>query len=185
MIFRLNAGQGGALVFGPFHEGATDVFRAIVDSNGSWRTTPFDDLVQCPHDALSGQRKVDFDAQTFAVEVVQDVQQPELPTILQPVRHEIHRPNLVRHFWHGQFLGLFPLQKLARLDPEVQFQLTVDPVDTLVVPNVPLDVAQLQKAQAEAPGLLRLRHPGQQVGELLFLIVRRGFRYPEHRLQAA
>lgn len=42
----LNVGQGYAAFLGPFHEGATDVFGAVVGSNCPWGTTPFDDLVQ-------------------------------------------------------------------------------------------------------------------------------------------
>ena len=40
---------------------------------------------------------------------------------------------------------------MAWLDPQVQFQLAIDPVDALVVPFKPLHVAQIQEAQAEAP----------------------------------
>ena len=34
-----------------------------------------------------------------------------------------------------------------------------------------LDIAQVEKAKAEAPGLLRLRQPKQQVGDLFVLVV--------------
>jgi hypothetical protein len=40
---------------------------------------PFDDLVQATDDPFGGQREVNLDAQAFAVEVVQHIQQPELP----------------------------------------------------------------------------------------------------------
>ncbi len=34
---------------------------------------------------------------------------PELPTVLKAVRHEVHRPDLVRCVRHSQFVGLVPL----------------------------------------------------------------------------
>ena len=40
---------------------------------------------------------------------------------------------------------------MSRLDPQVQFQFAIDPVDTLVIPFKTLHVAQIQEAQAEAP----------------------------------
>ena len=57
----LDVGQTDPPVLCPFHEGATDVFRAVVDSNFPWGTTPFDDLVQGSDDPLCGQREIDLD----------------------------------------------------------------------------------------------------------------------------
>ena len=99
---------------------------------------------------------------------------PELAAVPEAICHEVHRPDLVRRLRYGQLVGLLPLQTLARLDPQVQLQIAVDPVDALVVPAMSLDIAQVQKAQAEALGLLRLRQPEQQVSDLLVLIVQFG-----------
>ena len=63
-----------------------------------------------------------------------------MPSIPEPVGHEIHRPDLVRGLRHRQFVRFLPLQTLARFDPQVQFELAVDAGDPLVVPLVPLDV---------------------------------------------
>jgi hypothetical protein len=102
--------QGDALVLSPFHEFPADIFRAIVDANGERFSPPFDDLVEAPDDAFSRQRKIHLDAQPLPVEVVQDVEKPELPTVLQAVCHEVHRPDHVRRLWHSQSIGLVPLQ---------------------------------------------------------------------------
>ena len=128
--------------------------------------------IKAPDHALSGQGKVDLDAQALAVEVIQHVQQPELAAITQPVGHEIslrrmkafayratHRPGHVGRLRHGQSIRFVPLQPLAGFDllpgnglhanherAQVQFQFAVDPVDPFVVPAVPFDVAQMQKA---------------------------------------
>lgn len=89
----------------------------------------------------------------------------------QPIGHEIHRPDQVRGFWNCQFIGLLPLQPAPRLDPQVQLQLAVDPVDPLVVPDMSLDVPQVQETQAETPGLVDIRQPDQQIGNHLVLVV--------------
>lgn len=81
----LDAGQRDAVVFGPFHEGAADVFRAIVDPDRLWRAAPINHLVQGPDNPLGRQREVDLNAQALAVEVVQNVQQPELAPISERV----------------------------------------------------------------------------------------------------
>jgi hypothetical protein len=93
-------------------------------------------------------------AEPFAVEVVQHVQQPELMASGQPVGHEVHRPDQVRGLGNGKFLRLLSLLPPALLEPQVQLQLSVDPVDALMVPGMALAIPQVQKAQTKAPGLL-------------------------------
>ncbi len=88
------------------------------------------------------------------IEVVQNIQQAELPAVLKAIRHEIHGPDHVWCFRNGQGIGFVPLQTLAWLDPQVQFQLAIDAIDPLVVPAMPTDIAQVEEAQAEAPALL-------------------------------
>ena len=57
-------------------------------------------------------------------------------SIPQPICHEVHRPGHVWRIWHRQGIGLVPLQSPARFDPQVQFQLAVNPIDALVVPRM-------------------------------------------------
>lgn len=77
----------------------------VIHTNGERSAAPLDDLVQTADDAFSRQRKIHLDAQPLAVEVVQDTQQPELPTTFQTIRHEIHGPNQVRRIRHNQGIG--------------------------------------------------------------------------------
>uniref|UniRef100_A4WQH4 Uncharacterized protein n=1 Tax=Cereibacter sphaeroides (strain ATCC 17025 / ATH 2.4.3) TaxID=349102 RepID=A4WQH4_CERS5 len=44
-------------------------------------------------------------------------------------------------------------------------------MDPLVVPNIPLHVPQVQKAQAETPGLVDIGQPDQKVGDHLVLVI--------------
>ena len=51
----LDVCQKNALLFGPFHELAADIFGPIINTNGFRFPTPFDDLVQAAHDAFGRQ----------------------------------------------------------------------------------------------------------------------------------
>ena len=58
--------------------------------------------------------------------------------------------------------GFVPLQPFLGLDPQVQLQLAVDPVDAFVVPAIALHVAQIQKTQPKAPvALVAVRRSSQ------------------------
>ena len=54
---------------------------------------------------------------------------------------------------------------MARLDPQVQLEVAVAPVDALMAPFEALDVAQVQKAQPRAPVALVVRQSYQPVGD--------------------
>ena len=107
--------------------------------------------------AFSRQRKIHLGAQPLAVEVAQDIQQPELPTVFQTIRHRIYGPDHVWRFGRGQRIGFVALQPLAWLDPKVQFQFAVNAVCALVVPAIPPDIAQVKKTKTQASDLLRSR----------------------------
>lgn len=122
-------------------------------------SAPFDDLVQGSHNTLGRQREVDLDAKPFTIEVIQHVQEQELPTIGKPIGHEVHRPGHIWLFWNAQLFRLLPLQTLARLDAQVQLELPVDAIDPFVVPAMSPDIARYQEAKAEAPCPVRRRRP--------------------------
>jgi hypothetical protein len=48
----------------------------------------------------------------------------------------------------------------------------VDPVNRIVVPGAPLNVAKVQKTQAEPLGLPGVGQPDQQIGDLVVLATR-------------
>lgn len=112
----LDVGQGNALLLGPCHQRGTDVFGAVVDPDRQGLAAPFDDLVQGPDHPFGGQREIDLDAQALAVEVVQHVQQPELPPVGEAIGHDVHGPDQVRGLRHSRFPGILALQPSPRLD---------------------------------------------------------------------
>jgi len=69
---------------------------------GSYRRR--EDLFQRPDHASRGQRQVDLDGQSFAIEVVEHVEQAEAATVAELVVHEVHRPDLVDRLAHRQRL---------------------------------------------------------------------------------
>jgi hypothetical protein len=92
-----------------------------------------------------------------------------MPTIAKPIRHEVHRPCHIWRIWHRQRVGFVPLQPLAGLDPQVQFQLAVDAVNAFVVPRMTSDVAQVQETQPEPLGLPGVRQADQKIRDFLVL----------------
>jgi hypothetical protein len=131
--------------------------------------TPFDDPVQTVDDPFGWQREVDLDTQSLAVEVIQHVQQPKCTAIFEAICHEVHGLGHVGCIGHGQRIGFVALQPLARLDPQVQLQLAVDPIDAFVVPRMALHVTRMQKTKAKTPSLASVRQPDQKIGDLLVL----------------
>ena len=150
-------------------DGCTDVLRPVVTTYDLWLSSPGNDLLEGANHAFGWQGEIDFDPQGFAVEVINDIEQPEVSAILQLVVHEVHGPDLIDGLRHAQWLRLFAYQALAGLDAQVQLQLPVNPVDSLVVPLVALDVAQVQVAQAKAPVAVVVRQAQQPVSDLLIL----------------
>ena len=69
----LDMQDGNPMFLVPDQQLATDVFRAVVDPYRPGFTTPLDNSVQTADDPLGWQREIHFDAQPFAVEVVQHV----------------------------------------------------------------------------------------------------------------
>jgi hypothetical protein len=57
---------------------------------------------------------------------------------------------------------------VARLDPQIQLKLTVNPVNPFVVSFEVFDIAHVQKAQSEAPIALVVRLPHQPSAMTLF-----------------
>ena len=89
--------------------------------------------------AFWGQREVHLYAQRFTVEIIDDIEQAQVPAVLQLVVHEVHRPDLIDDLGNGQGLWLLAHQALSGFDAQVEFQLAVDTVHALVVPAKPFD----------------------------------------------
>ncbi len=98
------------------------------------------------------------------VEIIDHVEQADAAPVGELVVHEVHRPVLDDRSRHRQRQRFLAHQAVTWLDSQVQFELAVDPVDTLVVPFEALHVAQIQEAQPEAPVPLVVRQPYQPVG---------------------
>ena len=173
-------------MLGPGLDGCTDVLRAVVTADHAGLTPPGDDLLESPDHSLRGQGKVNLNAQRLPVEVIDHIEKPETPAVLELVMHEIHRPDFIDGMRHAQSLGLITYQPLARLDTQIEFQLPIDPVDALVIPFEALDVAKVQVAQTEAPIAVVVGQAQQPVGNelvvgvLLALVAKAGLADREH-----
>ncbi len=62
-----------------------------------------------------------------------------------------HGPNLIGLLRHCQCLRLFPVEPLSGVDPQVELQSLVNPIDPLMVPFRALDVTQIEVTKVKSP----------------------------------
>src|SRR5690606_25831777 len=168
-LARLDVFELYAPCSGPIDNCRAQVFGTVIAPNGQGLSSPANDLLERANHTLRRQREVDLDAQRLAVKVIDHVQHSDATSIGKLVMHEVHRPHLVDLGRYRQRLGRLPNQPFARFDPQVQFELAVDPVHTLVVPPEAADITQVQKAQPKAPVAVVVRQAKQPVCDLLVL----------------
>ena len=163
-LARLDEVDANAAFGGPGQRHGADVLRAVIAANDLGFATPFDDPVEGADDAFGRQGEIDLDAESLTVVVVDHIEQADATAIGQLVVHEVHRPDVIDLCRHGQRQRFFAHQAMSWLDPQVQFQLAIDPIYALVIPFETLHVAQRQEAQAEAPVALLAGQAHQPVG---------------------
>lgn len=93
--------------------------------------SPFDDRRKLQILRAEPQGQIDFDALAFTVGVVDHVEHSEAATATRPVMHENLGPNMIRHSLKIQFFLYVTLQPLSGPDPQVEFQLALDPIHEL------------------------------------------------------
>ena len=155
----------------PIHKDRTSEFRTVIypnfHRNPVFPNSPFEHS----DDPMTWEAEIRFDHQGLTVVIINDIENPESSFIEKGVVHEIHRPHLVNRQRHCQGLGFFTNKPFARLDAQVELQLLVDAIHTLVVPFEALDVAQIQVTQAKAPVAMVVRQPQQPVGHFGILSI--------------
>ena len=161
-IFKLDAP-----LLGPGFDGRIDVLRAVVNLDHAGLTPPGGVLPGGPDNSLRGQGKVNLNAQRLPVEVIDHIEKPETPAVLELVMHEIHGQDFIDGMRHAQSLWLVTYQPLARLDTQIELQFQIDPLDALVIPFEALDVAKVQVAQTEALIAVVVGQAPQPVGNEL------------------
>ena len=62
---------------------AADIFRTGITPHGIGLATPLNDLFKRPDHALGRRGKIDLDAQGFAVEVIDHIEQPQAAAITE------------------------------------------------------------------------------------------------------
>lgn len=100
--------------------------------------------------------------------------------------HKVHRPAGIGFFRHCQRCRFFAHQPFPGFYPQVELQFPINPVYPLVVPAKPFDVAQIEKAEPEAPVALAGCDAQQPIGDELVLfgqyrlVAIAAFADPEH-----
>ena len=80
-VARLNKIQSDASFLGPCSELCADKFGAVIASYSLRLSTPFNDLVQRAYHTFSRQRQINFHTWGFAVEVVNQIENPKAAPI--------------------------------------------------------------------------------------------------------
>ena len=163
--------EGNASFLSPVLYDATDFLRTIVTADNQGPASPLDDLFKGTDDSLRRQREVDLHAQGLSVVVIDDIEQPEASTIRELVMHKIHRPDFIDCLGHSQWLWLFSVQTLPVLDPQIELQSLVNPIDPLVVRFKALDVTQVEVTKTKSPVAVVIGQTQQPVGDLLVLSI--------------
>jgi hypothetical protein len=73
-VARLDEQQIDTMFLSPRGQQSTDILRPVITADLSWLPPPLNHLIQCAFNADSGQREVDFDYESFAIKVVNDVE---------------------------------------------------------------------------------------------------------------
>lgn len=73
-VARLDEQQIDTMFLSPRGQQSTDILRPVITADLSWLPPPLNHLIQCAFNADSGQREVDFDYESFAIKVVDDVE---------------------------------------------------------------------------------------------------------------
>jgi hypothetical protein len=163
--------EGNARFFGPVLDRTTDVLRAIVTADNQGPASPLNDLFEGTDNPLRRQREVDLHTQGLSVVVIGDVEHSEASSIRELVVHKVHRPDLIDCLGYSQWLWLFSVQTLPGLDPKIELQSLVNPIDPLVIPFKALDVTQVEVTETEPPVAVVIRQAQQPVGDLLVLSI--------------
>lgn len=154
-----------ALILGPLGEGFTQELRPVIGSKHLRQATLALEPPEDPDQAQRGDRRIDFDVQRLAIEVVLDVERPEPAPASERVGHEIRRPHRVRRPRHIQRYTFALRQAALGRATAVQSHGLVNPIDALVIPFGPAPPKHLS-AFPEAPGRPVFDQLGQRRDDL-------------------
>ena len=150
--------QHHAMLFCPLCQCQRDQLRTIIHPHLQRISAVCHDPVQHSHDLLRRDIQVNFDRQCFAVKIVHHVDGPEASAAHQRIVHKIDGPALVHRLWRGQRIRITHRQTLFSLTAKIQFQQTVTPVNTPMVPAVALPAQHLKKLFKSVSRIAFSRH---------------------------
>ncbi|MBW3503398.1 hypothetical protein KO536_04090 [Pseudomonas sp. NKUCC02_KPG] len=80
-VLWLNIFQTNTLFLGLASEVGANKVGAIITADFLWFSAPFDNLIQCPHYALRGERQINFHTQGFPVEVINQIENQKAASV--------------------------------------------------------------------------------------------------------
>jgi len=107
---------------------------AVIHANGLRRATQLHQALEHPLDPLGRETRVDLDRQGLANPLVEDIQRPKGPPVIQTIAHEIERRARAHPSRYRQGLA-DPLRQAPLCSArQIQAQIAVHAVNPLVVP---------------------------------------------------
>ena len=146
--------DGHALLLRPLGEGFAQELGAVVGPQHLRQGTLAPDLFEDAHQACRGDRRVDLDVDRLAIEVVGDVERPEVSAAGERVEHEVGRPHRVRLCGHIERNPITFGQPPGGLATEIELHGAVHAVDALFVPLRMSPLQQLAARPEPTAGLV-------------------------------
>ncbi len=91
----LDVADGNALRRAPVHEGLRGQLGPIVDAHPGGPAVQPNEVIEDPDHAGAGDRRSDLDREGLAIALVEHVERPEAPAVVEGIGHEIEGPDLV------------------------------------------------------------------------------------------
>lgn len=139
------------LLLRPHVHDVPDVLGAMSIENELRLSTPRDELMERARNAFGRERHICLVGEAFAIGGIEHVEETKHVSVAELIVYEIHPPRLIDRVGHREKRRRGAYESLLWFVTEIEVERAIDPVRAFVIPIKLLYVAQMEKAQAEAP----------------------------------
>ena len=132
-VARLRVSQFNPFGFGPILVLVTDKLRPVVAAQAFGCAAPFKQSLEFLNQSAGGQTLINSGAQSFTIEVVNDVEHANAGTACQLVAHEIDGQRVVGRYWLEQDFRDFALYPRSAMAAVLETQARVNAVQAFFV----------------------------------------------------
>src|SRR6266478_6269953 len=134
---RLDVADGNTLRRAPLDKGLGRELRPVVDAHAGGPAVEPNELIWDSDHPGARNRRPDLDGEALPIALVNHVERPEAPAVVEGIDHEIEGPDLVEPGRRHQGLAQARRDPPLRAPGQIQPQGAVDAMDPLVVPAMP------------------------------------------------